>query len=143
MKYLKRFETRDVLRGKDRTKIEEDINGILVELSDMKISYRISWVGNWTNGIIIYIDKNITGGLHSSIFNNDSFDFKSYKFNVSDVRDYLLTIEDYFKEYWGNLDVRYDLMTLSLGNEDVVSYDNLNIDKSINKITMEIKREQD
>lgn len=136
MKYLKSFEARDVLRGKDRSKIEEDINGILIELSDMKINYRISWVGNWTSGIIIRLEKSIEDLYNPARRLNDN----DYVFKTTDVKDYLLTIEDYFREYWGDISVRYDIenykTSLFYITEESLS------DREVQEITFEVSRKK-
>lgn len=138
MKYIKTFESRkdEILRGKDITQIEQDINGMLIELSDIGIQYRSVWVGNWTNGIIIYLDKKVEERLHNAMFNNARMSRVDYEFNTSDVKEYLLTIEDYFKEYWGDISIRYDL----IGNNFDKTLDNLDYSYDVLKIALEIKR---
>jgi hypothetical protein len=138
MKYIKTFESRkdEILRGKDITQIEQDINGMLIELSDIGIQYRSVWVGNWTNGIIIYLDRKVEERLHNAMFNNARMSRIDYEFNTSDVKEYLLTIEDYFKEYWGDISIRYDL----IGNNFDKTLDNLDYSYDVLKIALEIKR---
>jgi hypothetical protein len=126
MKYIKRFESRkdEILRGKDREQIEEDIKGILIELSDIGITHKISWIGNWTNGIMMYF-------FMEKKRNHDIF-------NTSDIKEYLLTIEDYLREYWGNISVRYEE-----SNYIINYYKDVNIlsdDQEVTKVELEIKR---
>lgn len=118
MKYIKSFESRRIL---NRSQIEQDINGILVELTDIGIQNRITYVGNWSNGVMIYLDKE----------DNEVF-------NTSDIKEYLLTIEDYFKEHWSNISIRYDLENI-LTNLSKTE-DSLEDDETITKVTLEIKK---
>ncbi len=124
MKYIKRFESRkdEVLRGKDRVQIEEDIKGILIELSDINIVYRIAWIGNWTSGIMIFLHREID----------------DFVFNTSDVKEYLLTVENYLREYWGDISVRYEEDNYIYNHFKTVN--SLSDDQEVITVTLEIKR---
>lgn len=62
-------------------KIEEDVKGILVEVMDMGIDIQISWIGN--SGFMLDFTK------------EDSFDTEL-------LIEYVLTIEDYIIDKYGN-----------------------------------------
>lgn len=62
-------------------KIEEDLNGLLVEVMDMGIDIKISWIGS--NGFML--------------------DFSSTKeFDTEVLVEYALTIEDYIVDKYGS-----------------------------------------
>lgn len=121
MEYIKSFESRkdEILRGKNRNRIEDDINGMLVELSDVRINYRINWIGNWINGIIIYLDKN--DGV----------------FNTSDIKEYLMMVENYLKQYWTDVSVRYESEN---SNSNYKISDCISENEEVTDVILEIKR---
>jgi hypothetical protein len=96
MKYIKLFESFN------RTKLEEDINGILVELVDkgfevkviVKPDYRPRFKGfdDVPNTIEVYIN---IGSFKTTSYNNNNFVY-------SEISDYILTLIDYVNYAWAD-----------------------------------------
>ncbi len=112
MKYLKYFEN----KGMDD--IVDDIKGLLVELGDINIIYFVEYS---PIGITIRLER------------EDS------KFKLSDVKDILITIEDYLKEYYkdGNIRCSYTKHFINrYGGKDRMVFDIYKDESTINNLTM-------
>jgi hypothetical protein len=93
MKYLKTFEGR--FRGLDKQEIEDNIEGILVDLSDDNLIVTIDWLGGGLpnpNGLEIHIQDS----------NAEEF------FISEDYIERFLTAVDYLKKQWGDVSVKYE-----------------------------------
>jgi hypothetical protein len=97
MKYIKLFESFN------RTKLEEDINGVLVELVDK--GFEVKVIVNQTiflinqasfdevpNTIEVYIS---IGSFKTTSYNNNNFVY-------SEISDYILTLIDYVNYAWAD-----------------------------------------
>lgn len=111
MRYLKYFENKEI------DDIVDDIKGLLVELGDINI--------------ICFVEKS---GIGISI----RLEREESKFKISDVRDVLITIESYLKEYYGK-EVRCSYTTHFFdryGNRDREIFDIYKYSANINNLTM-------
>lgn len=100
MKYLKTFEGR--FRGLDKQEIEDNIEGILVDLSDDNLIVTIDWLGGGLpnpNGLEIHIADTY----------NSRTDLRRKEFFISeDYIERFLTAVDYLKKQWGDVSVKYE-----------------------------------
>jgi hypothetical protein len=93
MKYLKTFEGR--FRGLDKQEIEDNIEGILVDLSDDNLIVAIDWL-NGESGLEIHVQDS-----GNKIGNKKEF------YISEDYIDRFLTTVDYLKKQWGDVKVKY------------------------------------
>lgn len=105
MKYLKTFESR--FKGLEKQEIEDNIEGILVDLSDDNLIVTIDWL-NGENGLEIHIQDS----------NAEEF------FISEDYIERFLTAVDYLKKQWGNVKVKYEAY-----NENI--YDSTSFEDSL------------
>lgn len=95
MKYLKTFESR--FNDLDKQEIEDNIEGILVDLSDDNLIVTIDWL-NGENGLEIHIADTY----------NSRTDLRRKEFFISeDYIERFLTAVDYLKKQWGDVKVEY------------------------------------
>jgi hypothetical protein len=112
MKYLKYFES----KGMDD--IVDDIKGLLVELGDINIIYFVEYSNI---GISIRLER------------------ESPKFKISEVRDFLITISDYLKEYYKDGNIRCGYTTHFVdryGRKDRELFDIYKDEATIDNLTM-------
>jgi hypothetical protein len=93
MKYLKTFESR--FNDLDKQEIEDNIEGILVDLSDDNLIVAIDWL-NGESGLEIHIQDST-----NRIGNKKEFYISEYYI------DRFLTAVDYLKKQWGDVEVKY------------------------------------
>ena len=113
MKYLKTFEGR--FKGLDKQEIEDNIQGILVDLYDDGLEVAIDWLGGGLPNPI---------GLEIHVQDSDNKIGSKKEFFISE--DYInrfLTAVDYLKKQWGDVEVKYEVY-----NEN--NYDNVAFEDS-------------
>ena len=93
MKYLKTFEGR--FRGLDKQEIEDNIEGILVDLSDDNLIVKVDWL----NGLLPN-----PNGLEIHIQDSNAEEFFISEYYI----DRFLTAVDYLKKQWGDVKVKYE-----------------------------------
>jgi hypothetical protein len=93
MKYLKTFEGR--FRGLDKQEIEDNIEGILVDLSDDNLIVTVDWL----NGLLPN-----PNGLEIHIQDSNAEEFFISEYYI----DRFLTAVDYLKKQWGDVKVKYE-----------------------------------
>jgi hypothetical protein len=93
MKYLKTFESR--FNDLDKQEIEDNIEGILVDLSDDNLIVAIDWL-NGESGLEIHVQDS-----GNKIGNKKEF------YISEDYIDRFLTAVDYLKKQWGDVKVKY------------------------------------
>jgi hypothetical protein len=103
MKYLKTFEGR--FKGLNKQEIEDNIEGILVDISDDDLMITIDWLGgNLPN----------PPGLQIHIEHAFSEDWSMKEFEISErYINSILTVVDYLKKQWGDVKVTYDIDNLN------------------------------
>jgi hypothetical protein len=94
MKYLKTFESR--FKGLDKQEIEDNIEGILVDLSDDNLIVTVDWL-NGENGLEIHIADTY----------NSRTDSRREFFISEYYIERFLTAVDYLKKQWGDVKVEY------------------------------------
>ena len=94
MKYLKTFESR--FKGLDKQEIEDNIEGILVDLSDDNLIVTVDWL-NGENGLEIHIADTY----------NSRTDSRRGFFISEYYIERFLTAVDYLKKQWGDVKVEY------------------------------------
>lgn len=94
MKYLKTFEGR--FRGLDKQEIEDNIEGILVDLSDDNLIVTVDWL----NGLLPN-----PNGLEIHIQDSNAEEFFISEYYI----DRFLTAVDYLKKQWGDVKVKYEV----------------------------------
>lgn len=103
MKYLKTFEGR--FRGLNKQEIEDNIEGILVDLSDDNLIVTVDWLGGTLPN---------PPGLQIHIEHAFSEDWSMKEFEISDrYINSILTVVDYLKKQWGDVKVTYDIDNLN------------------------------
>jgi hypothetical protein len=93
MSYLKTFESR--FNDLDKQEIEDNIEGILVDLSDDNLIVAIDWL-NGESGLEIHVQDS-----GNKIGNKKEF------YISEDYIDRFLTTVDYLKKQWGDVEVKY------------------------------------
>lgn len=102
MKYLKTFEGR--FKGLNKQEIEDNIEGILVDLSDDDLMITIDWLGGTLPN---------PPGLQINIEHAFSEDWTMKEFEISErYINSILTVVDYLKKQWGDVKVTYDIDNL-------------------------------
>ena len=102
MKYLKTFESR--FNDLDKQEIEDNIEGILVDLSDDNLIVAIDWL-NGESGLEIHI-KDSTNKI-------GAWTIKKEFFISEDYIDRFLTAVDYLKKQWGDVEIKYEFYKTS------------------------------
>jgi hypothetical protein len=133
MKYLKTFESR--FKDLDKQEIEDNIGGILVDLSDDNLIVAIDWL-NGESGLEIHVQDS-----GNKIGNKKEF------YISEDYIDRFLTAVDYLKKQWGDVEVKYEFynensnLSASTGvlfpkkREEIVDSTNLNYLGDLKKVT--------
>jgi hypothetical protein len=133
MKYLKTFESK--FKDLDKQEIEDNIGGILVDLSDDNLIVAIDWL-NGESGLEIHIQDST-----NRIGNKKEF------YISEDYIDRFLTAVDYLKKQWGDVKVKYEFynensnLSASTGvlfpkkREEIVDSTNLNYLGDLKKVT--------
>jgi hypothetical protein len=101
MKYLKTFEGR--FKGLDKQEIEDNIEGILVDLYDDGLEVAIDWLGGG-------LPNPVGLEIHIADTYNSRTDLRRKEFFISE--DYIqrfLTAVDYLKKQWGDVSVKYEV----------------------------------
>lgn len=93
MKYLKTFEGR--FKGLNKQEIEDNIEGILVDLSDDNLIVTVDWL----NGLLPN-----PNGLEIHIQDSNAEEFFISEYYI----DRFLTAVDYLKKQWGDVKVKYE-----------------------------------
>jgi hypothetical protein len=134
MKYLKTFEGR--FKGLDKQEIEDNIEGILVDLYDDGLEVAIDWLGGGLpnpNGLEIHIQDST-----NRIRNKKEF------FISEDYIDHFLTAVDYLKKQWGDVEVKYEVYNensnLSASFEDSTNLNYLGELKKVTEFQITVKK---
>ncbi len=101
MKYLKTFEGR--FKGLNKQEIEDNIEGILVDLSDDDLMITIEWLGGTLPN---------PRGLEIHIEHLYGYDIKEFNISKKYINS-ILTVVDYLKKQWGDIKIIYYIDNLN------------------------------
>jgi hypothetical protein len=137
MKYLKTFEGR--FKGLDKQEIEDNIEGILVDLYDDGLEVAIDWLGG---GLPNPIGLEIH--VQDSTNRIGEWTIKKEFFISEDYIDRFLTAVDYLKKQWGDVEVKYEVYNensnLSASFEDSTNLNYLGELKKVTEFQITVKK---